>query len=162
MSINKEIAMYSINDVLDALAKVDMKEGTAEDLASELTGLSIDKLWELGEGRLPYYFVHDIEWDTDGDSADDLGLPTSCFIRTYNEDRIADELSDATGFCVCGYCSVPSSRESVMTHAINALFKEGYSRDEAEELINSTSVLDRRFISDGTILALATKEGRPA
>ena len=161
MSINKEIAMYSINDVLDALAKIEAVDGSAEDLASELTGLSIDKLWDLGEDRLPYHFVHDIVWDTDEDNAGELGLPETCFVRACNEDRIADELSDATGFCVCGYCSVPSSRESVMTHAINALFKEGYSRDKAEELINSTSVLDKRFISDSTILDLVKKERRP-
>lgn len=161
MSINKEIAMYSINDVLDALAKVDMKEGTAEDLASELTGLSIDKLWDLGEDRLPYHFVHDIVWDTDEDNAGELGLPETCFVRACNEDRIADELSDATGFCVCGYCSVPSSRENVKTRAMNILFKEGCNRNEAEEFINSTSVLDRKFISDSTILALVEKGRRP-
>ena len=161
MSRNMDLAMYSTNDVLDALAKIEAVDGSAEDLASELTGLSIDKLWELGEDRLPYHFVHDIEWDTDGDSSDDLGLPTSCFIRAYDEDRIADELSDNTGFCVRGYCSAPSSREDVKAHVINVLFKEGYGRNEAEELTNSTSVLDRRFISDSTIIELVEEERRP-
>ena len=162
MSRNMELDIYSTNDVLDALAKIEAVDGSAEDLASELTGLSIDKLWELRKGRLPYHFVHDIKWDTDGDSADDLGLPTSCFIRTYDEDRIADELSDATGFCVCGYCSVPSSREDVKTHAMKVLFKKGYGRDEAKKLLESTSVLEEKVITDSTILALILKEGRPA
>lgn len=162
MSINKEIAMYSINDVLDALAKVDMKEGTAEDLASELTGLSIDRLWELGKDRLPYLFVHDITWATDANDADELGLPESCFVRACNEDMIGDTLLDATGFCAWEYCSVLSSREDVKTHALNVLFKKGYSRDEAEKLLESTSVLEKKVISDSTILALATKEERPA
>ena len=162
MSKNLEIAMFSINDVLDALAKIEATDGNAEDLASELTGLSIDRLWEIGEGRLPYYFVHDIAWDTDGDDADELGLPESCFVRACNVDGIADVLSDATGLCMCGFCSIPSSREDVKTHAINVLFKEGRGRDEAEKILSGTSVLEEKFITDGTILNLAKKERRPA
>ena len=160
MSINKEIAMYSINDVLDALAKVSMEEGTAEDLASELTGLSIDKLWEIGEDRLPFYFLHDIVWDPNDDS-DKPGLPESCFIRACNEDMINDTLLDALGSCAWEWCRVLSCREDAKTHAMNILFKKGYNRDEAEKLLESTSVLEEKVITDSTILALATKEGRP-
>lgn len=42
MSINRDLSMYSVNDVLEALKRV--KNGNAEDLASELTGLSIDAI----------------------------------------------------------------------------------------------------------------------
>ena len=45
---------------------------------------------------------------------------------------------------------------------MKVLFKKGYGRDEAEKLLESTSVLEEKVITDSTILALILKEGRPA
>lgn len=41
-----------------------------------------------------------VNWDTDGYSAEELGLDTVVDIPTMNEDNIADYLSDEYGYCV--------------------------------------------------------------
>ena len=46
------------------------------------------------------YHVTGIEWDTDGESADELGLSESHYVFTCDEESIADILSDETGYCV--------------------------------------------------------------
>lgn len=161
MSINREIDMYSLNDVLDALKKIEERGGTAEDLASELTGLSIDSLWELREASSPVYFVSEIEWDTDEDSAEALGLPGSCFISTSDEDEIADILSDTWEYFVCSFCDILSDQDTKRVHAINVLFKKGYSRDEAEALLRKTNILEKKAMADSDILDLIKKERRP-
>lgn len=49
-------------------------------------------------------FAVDIEWDTDGEDADMIGLPSWVEIPSYvDEDDIADYLSDVFGFCVIGF-----------------------------------------------------------
>lgn len=49
-------------------------------------------------------FAMDIEWDTDGEDADMIGLPSWVEIPSYvDEDDIADYLSDVFGFCVFGF-----------------------------------------------------------
>ena len=48
------------------------------------------------------YIVSNIDWDVD--SAEDLNdLPTTCIIDAFDEDDIADALSDKYGFCVNGF-----------------------------------------------------------
>ena len=41
-----------------------------------------------------------VNWDTDGYSAEELGLDTVVDIPTMNEENIADYLSDEYGYCV--------------------------------------------------------------
>lgn len=49
-------------------------------------------------------FAMDIEWDTDGEDADMIGLPSWVEIpENVDEDDIADYLSDVFGFCVFGF-----------------------------------------------------------
>lgn len=50
-------------------------------------------------------FAVNIEWDTDGEDADDIiGLPSWVEIPSdVDEDDIADYLSDVFGFCVFGF-----------------------------------------------------------
>lgn len=48
------------------------------------------------------YIVSNIDWDVN--SAEDLNdLPTTCIIDAFDEDDIADALSDKYGFCVNGF-----------------------------------------------------------
>lgn len=49
MSIDRNIAMYSLNDVLEALAKAGEKDAYA--LASELTALSEDALVQMADAK---------------------------------------------------------------------------------------------------------------
>ena len=41
-----------------------------------------------------------VNWDTDGQSVNELGLPEVVDMPTLNEDNIADYLSDEYGYCV--------------------------------------------------------------
>lgn len=41
-----------------------------------------------------------VNWDTDGHSAKELGLPEVVDMPTLNEENIADYLSDEYGYCV--------------------------------------------------------------
>lgn len=161
MSRDMETAMYSINDVLDALAKIKMAGSeSAEDLASELTGLSIDSLWQLGQERPPVYFIHNIEWETDGYSTDELGLPETCFVRTCSEDSLADDLSDATGFLVCNFRSAHTSLEDLRNHVLNILFKKGYDKRRAEEFLVRTNVLNNNKVVTDSIVFDLIKEDK--
>lgn len=46
-------------------------------------------------------YITDIEWDTDGESIYELGLPVTVVVPVdMDEDEIADMLSDDYGFCV--------------------------------------------------------------
>ena len=45
--------------------------------------------------------ITDIDWDTDGENKDELGLPDVVVVTDdIDEDEIADMLSDDYGFCV--------------------------------------------------------------
>jgi len=56
-----------------------------------------------------------IDWDTDGESLEDCGLPTECVLELDTEflemhggeddiaDELADKLSDQYGFCHYGF-----------------------------------------------------------
>lgn len=46
------------------------------------------------------YHVVDIEWDTDDENPDELGLPDSAYVNAESEEEISDVLSDFTGYCV--------------------------------------------------------------
>lgn len=46
-------------------------------------------------------YITDIDWDTDGKSKEELGLPDVVVVTDdIDEDEIADMLSDDYGFCV--------------------------------------------------------------
>jgi hypothetical protein len=46
-------------------------------------------------------YITDIDWDTDGESKEELGLPDVVVVTDdMDEDEIADMLSDDYGFCV--------------------------------------------------------------
>ena len=46
-------------------------------------------------------YITDIDWDTDGENKDELGLPDVVVVTDdIDEDEIADMLSDDYGFCV--------------------------------------------------------------
>jgi hypothetical protein len=46
-------------------------------------------------------YITDIDWDTDGESKEELGLPDVVVVTDdIDEDEIADMLSDDYGFCV--------------------------------------------------------------
>lgn len=46
-------------------------------------------------------YITDINWDTDGESKEELGLPDVVVVTDdIDEDDIADMLSDEYGFCV--------------------------------------------------------------
>lgn len=46
-------------------------------------------------------YITDIDWDTDGESKEELGLPDVVVVTDdIDEDDIADMLSDEYGFCV--------------------------------------------------------------
>ncbi len=44
-----------------------------------------------------------VDWDTDGYSVEELGLPTIVDMTTLNVDDIADYLSDNYGYCVSSF-----------------------------------------------------------
>ena len=44
-----------------------------------------------------------VNWDTDGYSVEELGLPTIVDMPTLNEEDIADYLSDNYGYCVFSF-----------------------------------------------------------
>lgn len=44
-----------------------------------------------------------VDWDTDGYSVEELGLPTIVDMPTLNIDDIADHLSDKYGWCVSSF-----------------------------------------------------------
>ena len=49
-------------------------------------------------------YAVDIKWDTDGEDAKDLGLPSRVEIPFFvYDDEIADYLSDEYGYCVFGF-----------------------------------------------------------
>lgn len=64
------------------------------------------------------YTVTDIKWDTDGEDAEELGLPEEMTVEVPDEmtdageilEYIEDALSDATGFCHDGFCTEPEIR----------------------------------------------------
>lgn len=46
-------------------------------------------------------YITDIDWNTDGESKEELGLPDVVVVTDdIDEDDIADMLSDEYGFCV--------------------------------------------------------------
>ena len=52
----------------------------------------------------PRAYAVDIDWDTDGEDEEDLGLPSRVEIPFFVEDdEIADYLSDEYGYCVFGF-----------------------------------------------------------
>lgn len=52
----------------------------------------------------PRAYAVDIEWDTDGEDEEDLGLPSRVEIPFFVEDdEIADYISDEYGYCVFGF-----------------------------------------------------------
>ena len=54
--------------------------------------------WNVDDSSI---LVSDIVWDTDGEDAEDLGLPTQVEVPLcVDEDDIADYLSDRYGYCV--------------------------------------------------------------
>lgn len=49
-------------------------------------------------------YAVDIDWDTDGEDEEDLGLPSRVEIPFFvDDDEIADYLSDEYGYCVFGF-----------------------------------------------------------
>ena len=144
---NKEISIFSINDVLDALSRV--PEGSAEDLASELTGLSVDSIWELSGKE---YIVTDIEWETDGE---DVSLPAACIIKAHDEGEIADRLSDKYGWLIRKLDVKEFDRNGQpdnYAHALQVLFNEGWNYYGAAELLDEVDVAS---VSDMELIALS-------
>jgi hypothetical protein len=46
------------------------------------------------------YLAYDIQWDTDGEEVD---LPDQLTVEAADEDELADEISNITGFCHYGF-----------------------------------------------------------
>ena len=60
--------------------------------------------WEEQDFSAPAAYAVDIKWDTDGEDEEDLGLPSRVEIPfIFNDDEIADYLSDEYGYCVFGF-----------------------------------------------------------
>lgn len=49
------------------------------------------------------YKVKNIQWDTDGEDPEEIGLPKDAVIEAESEDEIADALSDYYGWCIFGF-----------------------------------------------------------
>ena len=144
---DRTISIFSINDVLDALSMV--PEGSAEDLASELTGLSIDSIWELSGKE---YIVTDIEWEMDGE---DVSLPAACIIKAHDESEIADRLSDRYGWLIRNLDVKEldiSGQPDNYAHALQVLFDEGWNYYGAAELLEEVDV---KSVSDMELIALS-------
>ena len=147
--IDRTISMYSLDDVLEALARV--PEGTAEDLASELTGLSVDRIWELS-GQPTKYIVTDIEWKTDGNEVD---LPAACIITARDKNSVADLLSDKYGWMIRDLKIQEldeSQKPANYAHALEVLFNEGWNYYGAVELLDEVDV---KTVSDMELIALS-------
>lgn len=145
--IKRDICMYSVDDVLDALARV--PEGSAEDLASELTGLSVDSIWELSCRE---YIATDIEWETDGE---DVSLPTACIIKAHDEDDVTERLSGKYGWLIRTLDVKEfdiNGQPDNYAHALQVLFNEGWNYYGAAELLDEVDVAS---ISDMELLALS-------
>ena len=144
---DRTISIFSIDDVLDALSRV--PEGSAEDLASELTGLSIDSIWELSGKE---YIVTDIEWETDGE---DVSLPTACIIKAHDEDEVTDRLSDKYGWLIRKLDVKEfdiNGQPDNYAHALQVLFDEGWNYYGAAELLDGVDV---KSVSDMELIALS-------
>jgi hypothetical protein len=46
------------------------------------------------------YLAYDIQWDTDGEEVD---LPDQLTVEAADEEELADEISNITGFCHYGF-----------------------------------------------------------
>ena len=145
--IKRNICMYSVDDVLDALARV--PEGSAEDLASELTGLSVDSIWELSCRE---YVATDIEWETDGE---DVSLPTACIVVAHDEDEVTERLSGKYGWLIRTLDVKEfdiNGRPDNYAHALQVLFNEGWNYHGAAELLDEVDVAS---VSDMELIALS-------
>lgn len=144
---DRTISIFSIDDVLDALARV--PEGSAEDLASELTGLSIDSIWELSCRE---YVATDIEWETDGE---DVSLPTACIIKAHDEDDVTERLSGKYGWLIRKLDIKEfdiNGQPDNYAHALQVLFNEGWNYYGATELLDEVDVAS---VSDMELIALS-------
>lgn len=52
------------------------------------------------------YRVTDIEWDTDGEDPEEIGLPLETTIEADCEEDVGDALADYHGWCVLSFVVV--------------------------------------------------------
>lgn len=55
------------------------------------------------------FLVTNIVWDTDGEDAEALGLPSSIDVEADDEDDVSGVLSDAWGWCILSLSIEPLS-----------------------------------------------------